>query len=391
MKPSRSVEPLGTVANICIFLQPQRPTLDEKPGLGDIISRNLGLALIAQRFPSARICLVTSRRLIRKYGEFFLNHAYIHELIPCPEAGEYSPLRWLAFVLRMRARRFDLCVIDAGSRSAIQAYLCGIPERIGAATSALEARLLTRRISARPDNSPQRQLGPDLLDYAAGFAKTLRVSSFDPKTLVPRFPFRQETLPELEATRPRFAVHAGGAPHWNRRWPPESYAYLCTLLVRKYGATLYLLGGTDDREEVQRLRLHIVQHGVSADKVHDCTNTTLNQMANYVNAADLFIGNDSSLMHMAAALGKPIVVICGPGNPFLWERAYPGLTVVSRRWECQLITHFSVRRHYERTISCADRKCPYAYNPRAPVYPACLTSISVDEVARAVEHAIIRL
>ncbi len=101
------------------------------------------------------------------------------------------------------------------------------------------------------------------------------------------------------------ALHPGSAEM--KRWPKENYAALADLLTRGRRARVLLVGGPDERElcrEVARLMQStpIVAAGL----------LTVKQTANAVRGCDLFVGNDSGPMHLAAALATPTIGLFGP-------------------------------------------------------------------------------
>jgi ADP-heptose:LPS heptosyltransferase len=110
---------------------------------------------------------------------------------------------------------------------------------------------------------------------------------------------------------------------------------------------------------------------------------SLDHTANYLAAADAFVGNDSGMLHVAAALAVPSVGIFGPSNPGIWLRAYPLLRVVSAGHDCDRGA-FSQARHRQGEVSCETQRCTYAYDPAQPSYPVCLQAVTVEDVLQQV-------
>lgn len=365
-----------SIRSICLFGAITDPDNPHVPGLGDLISRNAFLKVLCESHGSARICFVAGPGLIRRFRDFLLNHAYIDEVIECPELGTATLWQWLSFFKRMRKYRFDLCVIDPSSSAvrALHACLCGIPERIGVPLHPAESRFLTT--SMQPQASQPGKY-PDLLDVTTGFARALNVSrELTVRDITPRFPYaRPNSSRSPEAI---VAVHVGGDRGWNRRWPLKRYQLLCERLCRDAGVTVYLTGGADDAGESERLLV-----GVSAAyppaRIFNVSGGTLHEMAHWLDQADVFVGNDSAPMHIAAALGKPVIVLCGPVGAELWQRMNAA-TVIALETACKKPTEFSARRHRERQRSCVEFNCPYAFDPQRPAYPKCLADIEVDQV-----------
>ncbi|MFZ5635060.1 MAG: glycosyltransferase family 9 protein [Pseudomonadota bacterium] len=373
---------IADVRRISLFAAISNRDNPHVPGLGDLISKNAFLKVLRDSYPSARLSCVAGPRLLRRYGDFMLRHGYIDELVECPEPGASDAWRWIAFVRRMRRERFDLCVIDPSSVElrAIQAYLCGIPERVGVPFHADEARFLSRVVAL---DFASAERFPDLLDSTRAFSAAIGVPRApQPSDLVPRFPYaRGETDDPTSSTL--VAVHIGGDAHWNRRWPPERYRELCARLCRLRGVGVRLVGGDGESADNRALRDAVLSADPAADIV-DVSGGTLDAMANRIDRTALFIGNDSAPMHIAAALGKPVIVPCGPIGSALWERLYAA-RIVRLDYACHEPSGFSSQRHLRRDFSCEEFRCPYGFDPAAPTYPRCLAEISVDRVWEAVE------
>ena len=375
------------VRKICLFAAIANRDNPHVPGLGDLISKNPFLKLIRQAYPDARLYCVAGPNLLRRYRDFMLKHGYIDEVVECPEPGERAPRRWIALIRSLRKQRFDLCVIDPSSTGlrAIQAYLSGIPERVGVPLDPFEAAFVNRTVAL---DFAQAGRFPDLLDSTRAFAEAAGVDAGlhgpDPGRC---FPYVAEDAND-ERRGLRVAVHVGGDAHWNRRWPLAHYRELCARLCRIDGAGVVLVGGASEAAEIVSLRAAVIDADPAAD-IRDASGGSLNQMAAQLDGADLFVGNDSAPMHIAAALGKPVIVPSGPIGAELWQRMYAAQVVRSAH-ACNQPSEFSSRRHGLRQFSCAEFHCPYSYDPRAPSYPRCLSDIGVDQVWDEVERWLAR-
>jgi len=103
----------------------------------------------------------------------------------------------------------------------------------------------------------------------------------------------------------KYAVLLPGTNWATKRWPVEKFARLVAPLRQRFGLEVVVAGGPD----VEGL----------ANQIPDATNlvgkTNLPQLVALLDRADVVIANDSGPMHIAAALGKPLVAIYGPTNP----------------------------------------------------------------------------
>ena len=130
---------------------------------------------------------------------------------------------------------------------------------------------------------------------------------------------RHEACPEFDAWRrgkgdsPIVAIHPGsGGYSLARRWMPERFAEVADELRRRQKAEIVILGGMDDDADALAKLLDF-------DALNLAGKTSLPQLAHVLGRADLFIGADSGVMHLAAAANAPIVAIFGPSNHHAWR------------------------------------------------------------------------
>ncbi len=118
--------------------------------------------------------------------------------------------------------------------------------------------------------------------------------------------------PEIFATETpppkKIVIHPGsGGYSLARRWEAEQFATVADALHERYNAQIVLVGGTNDNGQAVKAALK--------SPVLDLTGqTTLSQLAGVIQQSDLYIGADSGVMHLAAAVGTPVVAIFGPSN-----------------------------------------------------------------------------
>ena len=189
----------------------------------------------------------------RRFAGFFAGHSYAHQVVNCPEYGDDDRGRWERFLRALAGGGYDCCVIDPDSRGLLaeQAAACRIPVRIGFASGAPDDRFLTRTIKL-----PRSIFGlPDLVDFARGLAGVLGLPPPRPAEVVPPFRYRPRPVPDLPG--PVVAVHPGGAPHWNRRWPLACYAEPCRLLAGSHRASF--VPGRDEVRDLELVRLRRAQ------------------------------------------------------------------------------------------------------------------------------------
>jgi heptosyltransferase-2 len=111
---------------------------------------------------------------------------------------------------------------------------------------------------------------------------------------------------------PRVAIHPGsGGYSLARRWDPANWATVADSLVAGAGAQVILVGTpADGADEVLKAMRH--------PAVDLSGRTSLPQLAALLGQCDLFLGADSGVMHLATAMGVPVVALFGPSNHLAW-------------------------------------------------------------------------
>jgi ADP-heptose:LPS heptosyltransferase len=124
--------------------------------------------------------------------------------------------------------------------------------------------------------------------------------------------------------RPIIAMHPGsGGYSTARRWAPERFAQLADTLFKDTGGQLILIGGPEEAE-LHRQIMELMQSVMPARSYAGQGNIRV--AAAILAQADLFVGNDSGLMHLATAVGTPTVAIFGLTNSDAWGPYSAGLS-----------------------------------------------------------------
>ena len=106
------------------------------------------------------------------------------------------------------------------------------------------------------------------------------------------------------------ALHPGA--RWqNKRWPAENFAELVRLLAKNFSdARFAILGVAGDKPPGE-----IIARSAPGRCLNLCGETSLPEMVEWLRLCDLIVTNDTGPMHVAAALGKPLVALFGPTEP----------------------------------------------------------------------------
>jgi lipopolysaccharide heptosyltransferase I len=231
-------------------------------------------------------------------------------LFPFPRRRWASPLHWgeaLASVRQMRGHRFDW-VIDLQSllRSGLVAWLANGELTVGLNDSREGACGFYDVAVPRPSYHTHA------VDWYLETLRALRVPVHSNFTWMP---VRKEIAGQVRTrwldAGARWVVLQPGARWWNKRWPVEHFAELVHRLAAGFADLRFaVLGGAGDAPLGQ------VIAGAEPGRCLDLTGkTSLPETVEVIRAADLMVTNDTGPMHIAAALGKPVVALFGPTEP----------------------------------------------------------------------------
>jgi len=174
-----------------------------------------------------------------------------------------------------------------------------------------------------PINEEERKQARQLIDetglaeefYPAG-ASPARIEQNVVAGLTPARSSSPTNIEQPPIKRPIIAMHPGsGGYSTARRWAPERFAQLADTLFHDAGGQLVLMGGPEETE----LHQQIIELMHSEMPVRSFAGKgNIRVAAALLEQADLFVGNDSGLMHLATAVGTPTVGIFGLTNSDAW-------------------------------------------------------------------------
>ena len=249
-------------------------------------------------------------------------------------------------------------VLPNSAKSALLPFFAGIPERVGF-TGEARYGLINRR------HTLDKTALPRMVERFAQLAQTpgspLERPIESPR-LVSTAEQQADTLNALGIERPsRVAVFCPGAEYGPaKRWPTRHFAALADALAER-GYAVWLLGSARDRPVGEE----IAHQAKRATPRNFCGETTLDQAIDLIAASDFVVCNDSGLMHVAAALGKPLTALYGSSSPVFTPPLSRRAAILSLDLECS---------------PCFERECPRGHldclNQLAPrsVLAACLAA-----------------
>jgi len=278
--------------------EPSRIACFHMNQVGDLLFSLPALYNLRAAFPEAHIASVARPHC----KELLLLSGLVNEVIERPRRPIGSGLRVAA---RLRRRRFDLALIFSTSLgTAILALLSGSRARVGFAHSPA-APFLTQRVPWTPPPSTQNNLR--LLE-----AIGCPVAKRDYVGLIkPGEPERHEADEILRSTGiapgEQFAILGPGTSSSReiKCWSDEGFAQVADRLADEFGIKSVVVGLSGGN----RIR------ALSGNAIDLTGKTSLPALAAVLERARIFVGVDSGVMHLAAAVGTPVVALFGPSDP----------------------------------------------------------------------------
>jgi heptosyltransferase-2 len=368
------------------ILHPRRIVVRGTNWLGDAVMTTPALLRLRGKFPDAHLALLTPEKL----KDLWLRHPAVDEIISfAPGEGIFSTGK------KLRAGNFDLALVLPNSpRSALEVFFAGIPQRVGHARP-WRNYFLTQAVTARTDavkmrkrsfreiqeiirqpvgqiqnsklktqNSPGHQIH-EYLHLAAALGA-------NPEPLAPQLSVTAEEIEMAKekfrlgkTSQPIFGLNPGAEYGPAKRWPVENFIAAAKALQKKTDCAWILFGGKDDVAIGNGIESAI--RNPQSAIFNLAGKTSLRELMALLKSCRVLLTNDTGPMHVAAALGTPVVVPFGSTSP---ELTGPGLPGDPRH---------RLLKSAAPCSPCFLRECPIDFR--------CLTGISVASVVDAVIQA----
>jgi len=314
--------------------------------IGDLVLSLPVFASLRKAFPKATICALTrnyTREILEGRGD-------VDEIISFDSENSQIPLRsFQGLVSTVKKRKFDVGIaLYLNFSVSLLFALSGIPRRIGPATKAAQF-FLTDKVKQHRSKGKRHET-----DHNLDLLKPLSVA-----------PVRRATLDVAEPTykafkknegRPLIGVHPGHGGS-SRNWPENRYAELIASLSLA-GCDVVVTGSSLEVNLVERV---IEKSGVKPQIY--IGNSGLKELARVLAGLDVFIGPSTGPLHLASAVGTPVVgLYC------------PIFVCLPARWGPIGANDTALAPDLEPCEKCVNEKC---------VHFDCMESISVEKVKDA--------
>ena len=367
----RAARSKGTLASLSasrLHFQPRTIAVPVLAGMGNGLMTQPLVRQLAAAWPDARVTVFARNRSI---SAVFDRLAEVDKV--CVFGNE--PWQFARLLRELRAMRPDLLIIPYPSNR----WQYSLLARASRAGRIVMHRYPVGRLRAMRDLVANRVPTVESRhDVLANLDLLARLDITADESMSPQFPLKTY---ELEAGRDRLAAAASGERYCaihagsgdtifalSKRWPPERWSELIPRLRSDFGLTPVLLEGPEDAGVIDLIRQHV---DVPALQLTG----PLAEAAAVLKACTLYVGSDSGLAHLAAAVGTPPVTLFGPARP-------------------DEVSPFGYRHLVVQTPArCAPcfRYPQFATTPAVQCRPPyCIGQITPDAVVAAVGRALAR-
>lgn len=341
-------------------------------GIGDVLFTTPLIHTLKEAFPDHRLGFMCNKRS----APLLKNNPYIDEVI-IYERDDFEELRaqsgwkwakaFTAFIHTIKKGKFDAAIdLSLSPQFGFFLMLAGVKKRIGY-NYKNRGYFLThsRKLSGYDATHIVEYYCQllELLDIKQKYKELELYLDNADEAYVEKF-----IVDNQLNGKKTIVVSPGGGASWGieakiKRWPEEKFALLVNKIIEKYKVTIIILGDLKEKDLLSNLETGL------KDKVINLTGkTTLTQSAAIIGRADLFIGNDGGLLHIASALKKKTISFFGPVDPKVYG-PYP--TDAAR--------HIVLRK----TLECSPCYRKFRISP-CQRNRECLERIDVDEAIEAV-------
>jgi heptosyltransferase II len=327
--------------------------------IGDAIMALPALRAVRGRFQEAKIAILARPHV----ADLYRGEKICDELIAYDPNGTHAGLGGRERLAQdLRGQNFDVALLLQNAFDAAWlAWRAGIPQRIGYARDG-RSLLLTRRVPVpkRGEIPTHEQFYYLELLRRAGWIDSLPQESCAKLHVSQEQARRAEEILLSAGTRknvPRIAIGPGASYGSAKCWPPDRFADFVNRF-RLHTDTDVILFGTAAEQQVS----DAIAAGVNGPSIILVGKTTTADLPALLSRCQLFVGNDSGAMHVAASVGLPVVAIFGPTDPHGTAPITPRCIVVQEKPYCS---------------PCFLRRCPIDHRCMTRVQPE-----AVDAAAR---------
>lgn len=304
--------------------EPRKILLVRTDRIGELLLTTPAFCSVRESFPGAEITLVVRP-----------SSSPVVEGNPCidsivkldPDSGLDSLAKRLRFIRFLGGSGFDMAIIfNPNKFFNIAAFLAGIPVRVGYDRKL--GFLLTNAIKDRKYLCEKHEVEYNLdLVRAAGAGKLSRKLYFPLAETDERA--AERILQQNGIAGSSFIAVHPGTSNPDKLWPAERFALVCDKMIDASGVKAVLVGGQEERRIADEVKAKM--HNTAIDLTG---RMSLKEFGAFLKRASLLLSCDSGPVHLASAVGTPVVALFGEARPGgsskRWGPYGPGSIVVGK-------------------------------------------------------------
>lgn len=287
------------------MLKPRRILLVRTDRIGELLLTTPAFGAVRETFPAAKITLVVKP----SYSPVVEGNPCVDFIIRLdPDSGlDTLPKRW-RFIRFLAGSGFDMAVIFNPSRIMnITTYLAGIPVRAGYDRKL--GFLLTHSIEDKKFLCEKHEV-----EYNLDLVKIIGAVPSAKKLCFPLAENDERGAERISAQNgiagsTFVAVHPGTS-NPDKLWPAESFARICDKIIDGFGVKIVLVGGEGEHRIADEVKAKM------RNRATDLTGRlTLKEFGAFLKRSSLLLSCDSGPVHVASAVGTPVVALFGEARP----------------------------------------------------------------------------
>ena len=331
-------------------------------GIGDMLLFTPAMKLIRRYFSCANITVLLNRD--KSYVELLKESGLINKIILFERGCSFS--KKIQFLKEMRKNHFDLLINGFWTDDiylVLISIVCNIPFRAGYCSSDEWKSKYDFLYNIKIKFGNEHEI-----DRGLRFIYALSIKeSYIEKNPILHIGEKDELFAQrffiennLNGTDLIIGTHPGAATHqkW-KRWDIEKFSELSDRLIKYHDAKIIIFGSKEEATLAEYIKERVKWNIIIATG-----KTTIKEAAALIKKCNLFVCNDSGLMHVSATVNTPVIAIYGPTDPCRTAPYGDSHVVVRKNLPCSPC--------FMPGNSAMAENCPNGYE--------CLKSITADEV-----------
>lgn len=337
------------------YFTPKRILVVKLDHIGDVLLATPVFSNLRLAYPDTEL-----HALCGKWSRVILdNHPDVDQVIEynspafCRSGKPTTFKNTLHLLKHLRSQKYDLLIELRGDwRIVWFSLLRSTPNRLCRASLQIAHKVGFPRLSGMHETT--RNL--DVLNQV-GLPITIQNTIFTVSTNDKQWVDNLYTKEHLSNELPLVSIHPG-SPIILKRWIPERFAELADWLIEQKEAQIVFVGVQDEISIIK-----YIQNQMQSKSTNIAGKTTIPQLASILQKSDVFIGNDSGPMHLAAAVGTKTIGLYGPGDPRRFGPVGEMCQIIQNKNDCP---------------PCSGKECRYGVK-------GCMSQIFVTDIIETLE------